>query len=170
MADTPPVPPSKIVPSPPAVHISTTYWKAGRVLHRIHPVEYASNAFNPGKKGNARFNPIKNAEGELIPTMYGGDSFDCAAMETVFHDVPFAAGFKPYAKNKLEGLAWSQLAPTADLLLADLSNVALRKLGVERNQLIDTERDTYPDSRRSAEQLHEQNDQLQGLCWISPPG
>jgi hypothetical protein len=67
MADTPPVPPSKIVPSPPAVlHISTTYWTAGRVLHRIHPVEYASNAFNPGKKGNARFTEVPSKPKTLL--------------------------------------------------------------------------------------------------------
>lgn len=30
--------------------------------------------------------------GASIPTLYGGTTFDCAAMETVFHDVPIAPG------------------------------------------------------------------------------
>jgi hypothetical protein len=38
-------------------------------------------------KGNARFSPIKDSDGASIPTLYGGTSFDCAVMETLFHDV-----------------------------------------------------------------------------------
>ncbi|MCY7316944.1 MAG: hypothetical protein LH480_15395 [Rubrivivax sp.] len=40
---------------------------------------------------------IVKAAGEPIPTLYGGTSFHRAAMETVFRDVPFAAGSKTYA-------------------------------------------------------------------------
>ena len=74
------------VPDPPAVlHITPATWKAGNALHRVHLDAYAAEAFNPGIKGNARFSPILNAAGKPIPTLYGGTSFNCAAMETVFH-------------------------------------------------------------------------------------
>ena len=157
------------VPDPPAVvHITPATWKAGAALHRVHLDVYAAEAFNPGIKGNARFSPIVNAAGKPIPTLYGGTSFDCAAMETVFHDVPFAPGLKTYAKHKLEGQLHSVLATTAELTLADLRNVALRKLGVERKQMIDTEKDTYGQTRKWAAAIHAQHGHIQGLCWTSP--
>jgi hypothetical protein len=156
------------VPDPPAVlHITPATWKAGAALHRVHLDLYAAEAFNPGIKGNARFSPIVNAAGKPIPTLYGGTSFNCAAMETVFHDVPFAPGLKTYAKHRLEGQLHSVLATTAALTLADLRNVPLRKLGVERKQLIDTEKDTYGQTRKWATAIHAQHAHIQGLCWTS---
>ena len=156
------------VPDPPAVlHITTATWKAGVALHRIHLDVYAAEAFNPGVKGNARFSPVVNAAGKPIPTLYGGTSFNCAAMETVFHDVPFAPGLKTFAKHKLEGQLHSVLVAAAALRLADLRNVPLRKLGVERKQLIDTEKDTYGQTRKWAAAIHAQNAHIQGLCWTS---
>jgi hypothetical protein len=117
--------------------------------------------------GNARFSPIKTTGGDPIPTLYGGTSFDCAAMETVFHDVAFTAGFKSHDKRKLERQVHSVLVPASELVLADLSNVALRKLGIQRGQLIDTEKDRYPDTRQWAVAIHAQCHDVQGLCWIS---
>ena len=144
-----------------------TTWPRGRAIHRIHLSRYAPTAFNPGLAGNARFSPIATANGQPIPTLYGGTSFDCAAMETVFHDVPFAAGFKSYDRRRLQGHLHSVLRPTADLLLVELSTIALRKLGVQRGQLIDTEKDRYPQTRAWAWAIHAQHTRAQGLCWIS---
>ena len=137
------------------------------VLHRIHKLDYGAVQFNPGLVGNARFSPIADADGSLIPTLYGGSSFACAAMESVFHDVPFTSGFKAYDKNKLGGHGHSQCIATRDLVLADLTSRALRKLGVERKQLIDTEKDQYPLTRQWAVAIHAAFPQVQGLCWIA---
>lgn len=157
-----------IVPQPPAVlNIKPVTWTAGTVLHRIHLDTYAANVFNPGLLGNARFSPIVNAAGKAIPTLYAGSSFDCAAMETVFHDVPFAPGLKTWAKRKLQGQRHSLLKTMVPLMLADLRNVPLRKLGVERKQLIDTEKDTYARTRLWAEAIHARHAHVQGLCWTS---
>lgn len=161
-------PPADTTPPPPAaLHVSTMTWPKGTTLHRVHQEKYAGDEFNPGVKGNARFSPIKNAKGEPIPTLYGGNTFECAAMETVFHDVPFAPGFKSYDKAKLADQVHAQLTPGADLVLADLRGKALRKLGVERKQLIDTEKDQYPATREWAEAIHAQCPDVQGLCWTS---
>jgi hypothetical protein len=142
-------------------------WPKGQAIHRIHPQIYGAIQFNPGSKGNARFSPIKNAKGLSIPTLYGGTTFDCAAMETIFHDVPFAKGLKTYDTRKLAGFVYSQAMPAGDLLLADLSNTALRKLGVTRRQLIDTEKDRYPQTRAWAEAFHARCPDIMGLCWVS---
>jgi hypothetical protein len=159
---------STAVPTPPApLHVSPTTWPQGWPIHRVHLARYAADGFNPGRKGDARFSPIVDASGAVIPTLYGGSTFDCAAMETVFHDVPFASGFKSFDQRKLVGQIHSVLLPAMDLVLADLSNVALRKLGVPRAQLIDTEKDCYPETRKWAEAIHARVAKIQGLCWTS---
>ena len=162
-------PPADTTPAPPAtLHVSTMTWPKGTTLHRVHLEKYAGDEFNPGVKGNGRFSPIKSARGEPVPTLYGGSTFDCAAaMETAFHDVPFASGFKSYDKAKLKDQVHSRLTPGTDLMLADQRGKALRKLGIERKQLIDTEKDQYPATREWAEAIHAQCPDIQGLCWIS---
>jgi hypothetical protein len=157
----------KAVPPPPILHLSRITWKKDQLIHRIHADKYAGNAFNPGLQGNARFSPIKDSRAIAIPTLYGGDTFECAAMETVFHDVPYAPGPKTYDKGKLAGQTYTQLSPAEDLVLADLGSKALRKLGVQRKQLIDTEKDQYPITRLWAEAIHAHHPEVQGLCWTS---
>ncbi|WP_260833964.1 RES family NAD+ phosphorylase [Sphingopyxis sp. P1IMeth2] len=142
-------------------------WPKTDIIHRVHPEAYDADVFNPGPRGNARFSPILDIRGKSIPTIYGGETFDCAAMETVYHDVPFAPGLKSVAKRKLRGHLYSQLASSSALTLADLRVTALRKLGVTRAQLIDTEKDRYPYTRSWAEAIHAQCADVQGLCWVS---
>jgi hypothetical protein len=159
--------PGKAVAPPAQLHLSRVTWERDRIIHRIHHEQYAGDAFNPGTSGNARFSPIKDCKGDSIPTLYGGDSFECVAMETVFHDVPYVPGMKMYDKAKLAGQMHTCLKAADDLTLADLRSKALRKLGVQRNQLIDTEKDQYPTTRQWAEAIHAQHQDIQGMCWTS---
>ncbi|ERK12913.1 hypothetical protein L581_3044 [Serratia fonticola AU-AP2C] len=136
-------------------------------MHRIHQDIYQGDQFNPGVKGNARFSPITDAKGAAIPTLYAAYTFDAALMESVFHDVSHAPGYKHYDKNKLNQQVHSTVKVSQNLVLADLSSVALRKLGVQRKQLIDTEKDQYPNTREWAKAIHRQHPDIQGLSWIS---
>jgi hypothetical protein len=155
-------------PLPPAtLHITSWTLHSKQVLHRVHQERYTGEQFNPGLKGNARFSPIRNAKGAAIPTLYAAVTFDAAAMETAFHDVSHVPGFKHYNKRKLEGQVHSELKVKRDLTLVDLGSVALRKLGVPRKLLIDTEKDQYPATRLWAEAVHAQHPRIQGLSWIS---
>jgi hypothetical protein len=159
---------SSVTPVPPAMlHITFYTLARGTVLHRVHLSKYAAEQFNPGLQGNARFSPIRTDEGQPIPTLYGGTTMDCALMETVFHDVPHTAGFKSFDKGKLIDQVHSRLEVSQPLQLVDLANVPLRKLGVRRKQLIDTEKDQYPATRKWAKAIHHQCPQAQGLSWIS---
>ena len=88
-------------------------------------------------------------------------------METVFHDVPHTAGFKSFDKDKLLEQLHSMLQIRQVLQLADLASVPLRKLGVTRKQLIDTEKDQYPFTRKWAALIYRQCPQVQGLSWVS---
>lgn len=157
-----------LTPAPPAkLHITPWVLSSEKTLHRIHQDVYKADQFNPGLKGNARFSPIRDAKGDPIPTIYAAATFDAAAMESVFHDVPHVPGFKQFDKRKLEDQVHSTVRVVIDLRLADLGSVALRKLGVRRKQLIDTEKDRYPATRQWAEAIHAQHADIQGLSWIS---
>lgn len=155
-----PVPPSQLK----VTFISVA---SGELLHRVHQNKYQADQFNPGINGNARFSPIQDDEGKSIPTLYGGTTMACALMETVFHDVPHTAGFKIFDKGKLVEQMHSALRVERALQLVDLASVPLRKLGVTRKQLIDTEKDQYPATRKWAEAIHHQCPQAQGLSWVS---
>ena len=155
-------------PVPPAtLHVTPWTLSSRQVLHRVHSDQYQADEFNPGKKGNARFSPVRDARGKPIPTIYAAATFDAAVMESVFHDVSHAPGYKQYAKEKLEGQLHSEVQVKRDLKLADLGSVPLRKLGVQRKQLIDTEKDQYPGTRQWAEAIHAQHPDIQGLSWVS---
>lgn len=157
-----------VTPVPPAtLHVTLTELRLGQVLHRVHLEQYCADKFNPGVQGNARFSPIRDDQGLPIPTLYGGTTMDCALMETVFHDVPHTAGFKSFDKGKLIRQVHSIVEVTQSLQLADLASVPLRKLGITRKQLIDTEKNQYPATRQWAEAIHRQCLRVQGLSWVS---
>ena len=154
-------------PATTPLYLTTCKLPAGTSLHRIHQNIYGAIQFNPGVKGNARFSPIATPAGKAIPTLYAGDTFDCATMESIFHDVPYAPGLKTLAKSKLTDQVYSEVMTLAELMLIDLRTMALRKLGMQRRDLIDTEKDRYPATRAVAAQIHYQQRNAQGLLWTS---
>lgn len=149
------------------LHLTLVTVPAGTILHRFHHSAFAPTLFNPTGTGNARFSPIKDEAGQVIPTLYAGTSFDCAAMETVFHDVPYTPGYKLYAKAKLQGHLHSVIQTGKPLNLVDLTTKSLRRLGIARADLIDTERDHYSFTRGWAEAIHAFAPHAQGLRWVS---
>jgi len=147
--------------------LTTTSLPKSSVLHRIHRNKYGAVQFNSTSYGNARFSPIKDQTGDIISTIYCGSTKDCAMMETIFHDVPYSTGFKSYDSTKLKNQLYSQIQLTHSLKLISLENKSLRKMGINRTQLIDTEKDHYPQTRKWAEALHSQCPEAQGLKWVS---
>lgn len=118
-------------------------------------------------RGNARFSPIQDGQGQAVPTLHGGTTMACVLMETVFHNVPHTAGLKSFEKAKLAAQVYSIVQLAIPLQLADLASVPLRKLDVTHKQLIDTEKDQYPGIRQWADEIHRQCPQAQGLSWVS---
>lgn len=159
--------PGIIVPAPPArMDIKTVTWGTEQVMHRIHEDRYEADAFNPGK-GWARVSPIKDGDGEQIPTLYAGTTFECAVMETFFHNVPFEPGLKPVPKKDAVNRVHSQLTCKTPLKLADLTSIGLRKIGVKKLFLIETDGDQYINTQKWAEAIHVQHTDVQGLFWTS---
>ena len=154
---------SPIVPS----KIKLTAWGSGKTMYRVHDAIYAVDQFNPSPKGNARFSPILDPSGQVIPTLYAATTPRGALMESVFRDVPYRTGFKHVDAKGLEGRVCSTLHFRTDFQLLDLSKVALRGLGIPPRQLIDTTKAHYPATRNWAEQVYAAHPQVQGFIWSS---
>jgi hypothetical protein len=143
-------------------------WGKGETIFRVHPDAYGGAKFNSSATGNARFSPLVNAAAAVIPTIYAGTTLDCALMETVFHDVPFAAGPKNWSKaTHVAGNVYSRLALSRNLALIDLSAIPLRKLGISRKDLIECDGSQYPKTRAWGLGSHDQNLGAEGLTWTS---
>ena len=61
----------------------------------------------------------------------------------------------------------STLQNTRNLRLVDLTQNGLRRLGLKRNQLLESEHDSYVQTAHWAEALHNINDEVDGMIWVS---
>ncbi|HEX8262709.1 MAG TPA: RES family NAD+ phosphorylase [Allosphingosinicella sp.] len=140
---------------------------AGVELHRIHAAERPANGFNPGKGGPTRFAPLVRPDNTPIPTAYAAEDYECAAHETIFHEIPYHAARKSIAISKIGALSHSVVRTRRELVLAALFEPDLNSWGLTRGKLIDTSADDYPDSARWALALHERWADIDGLVWTS---
>lgn len=158
------------IAQPPKGALRTTLiqWGAGQTLYRVHSSLYQPKQFNGSTQGNARFSPLLDSSGTVIPTLYAGTTLECALMETVFHDVPFHAGFKVLLKaSHVEGQVSSAIRAPRPLYLVDLTSIALKKLGLRRGDLIDTEASEYSTTREWAARFYTDHPDAEGLLWTS---
>ena len=89
--------------------IKLTTWGSGQTMYRVHDAIYAVDQFNPSPKGNARFSPILDPSGKVIPTLYAATTPRGALMESVFRDIPYRTGFKHVDARRLAGRVCSTL-------------------------------------------------------------
>jgi hypothetical protein len=148
-------------------HLNTVTLRAGHSLERVHPDTYGPAEFNDTGAGDARFSPIRDGHGSVIPTAYAADSYEGALMETAFHDVPSGPPPKIVRKKKLEALVRSTLRANDSLLLADLSSVGLKTTNATKAALIESSAADYPRTRSFAEAVHARHRTVQGLRWVS---
>lgn len=139
----------------------------GRQFHRIHAGNYTATAFNGTANGNARFSPIRNLAGEIIPTIYGADSLEGAAMETIFRDIGFLATDRFIDMSKFNGHQHSLLTVEKPLKMVDLNSKALAALRLTRRDLIDTDGSRYGYTQKWAEAIHAIAPDAQGMIWVS---
>ena len=158
--------PTGIVPKPPtAFPTHVTDLAVGAILWRIHAESLAGDTFNPGF-GFSRFAPIGPMR-KRVPTAYAAEEFEAAVYETIFHDLDPAQHFKTYPLSKLADVRCSVLRVAAPLVLRSFLAPDLMKLGVARNQLIDTLSREFPDTRRWSAALHRKDTVTEGMVWES---
>lgn len=141
--------------------------EAGGLWWRIHHRKHASLQFNLSRLGNARFSPIFDAAGNVIPTIYVAREIRSALMETVLHDAPSPAHGFIYLAPVPEQRVLVQLTNKSPLNLANLQTLGLRRVGVKRVDLIDSDKPSYTATRAFAEALHAARPDVQGLSWHS---
>ena len=141
--------------------------KAGATLIRVHGPDFEGNTFNPCKGGLTRFAPLTLVSGDCLPTLYAADDYESALFETVFHDLAFDARPAYVALPKLTSRAYSRMVTTKDLLLANLREADLNRIGLTRASLIDTLATQYAKTGRWAEGFHRGNPDIAGLAWTS---
>ena len=139
-----------------------------QAIWRVHPAQYRPAQFRSGPDGDARFSPIRSGDGRVIPTWYGSRTLSCAMMETILHDVPAPPeGYILDVERLREAdLRVSRVRCQRALTMVDLSSKGLKRIGLQRRDLIDTPVEDYPRTREWAVRLHAQTS-AHGLLWIS---
>jgi hypothetical protein len=155
-----------VVPNP-FPEFNTTTLRKGVSLIRVHDPGYPGNSFNPCKGGLTRFAPLALPSGACLPTLYAADDYESALFETVFHDIAFDARPAYVALPKLTSRTCSRLVITRDLVLANLREADLNKIGLTRASLVDTLAAQYTKTGRWAEGFHRGNPDIAGLVWTS---
>ena len=148
--------------------------KAGTELHRVHLDAFGSTEFNGTDKGNARFSPIRDASGAIIPTIYAAQSFECAACEIILR----CPDVSPRNRTKVAPPeivypgdyrlhTHSHVRTKRDLNLVSITTTGQRKIGVNSNALLAGPRSTYSITRGWAEKIHARCSSAQGLYYTS---
>ena len=157
---------------------------AGTTLTRFRSVAvppaipHPPNSFNPnlGKDwaidtDGARFNPFPDNAGDNVPTIYLATTYEAAALESVFHQVPHVQT-PEIMRSQVETWEYYELQTMRDLRVVLLTNPQLRQLKVPRrkeslreDELIHSPASQYPAARTWAKLLHDNIPGLEGLAW-----
>jgi RES domain len=165
------IPAPATVPNPPPtgeLDPLTIMWRAGREFFRCFDDHWGVRDFYSGDDGPpGRFHPFTPAGRKAaVKVLYGAGTLGGALSETVFHDVPIR-GAKHVEYGRLRHRLLMAVAPKRDLKLVDLTSDGLSRLGLSRNELIDSDVRTYPDTAKWARALHDNDDTIDGLLWVS---
>lgn len=152
----------------------------GSVLFRFHKdtARYPANSFNPNAdkridivEHGSRFNPFPGAPCINVPTLYAADTFQSAALESVFHQVEHKPS-APFPAARLGEWCYSRLLTRRKLVVFNLINPTLRSLlvperhsSILESELIHSLPDQYPNTRTWARYLHDSLLLLDGLAW-----
>jgi hypothetical protein len=136
---------------------------------RVHDAAHSPLSFNPNPAGNARFSPFQRPDGSTVASLYAGDSVKAALMETVFHEVPVPSSKAILAEHAISARRWfiTSIRATRPLALVDLTSPGLRRIGLSRSDLIDTNATGYPATRNFARDLYMHFPDAQGIRWVS---
>jgi hypothetical protein len=104
--------------------------------------------------GDTRFAPIVTESGTTVHTCYVASTPEAAFMESVLHDVPFSVPLSPPGMFDVASLAFYhlvQLRLPASLQYVSFHTPFLPRLGITREQLIDSLPACYGQTRRWAQ-------------------
>ena len=142
----------------------------GTVVHRFCSLARAPNAFNPCKGEPTRFAPLylQTPAGRVcIPTLYIGETYEAAAFETVFRNLPPKPLRRQVFDIDLVGRGHARLLVNRDLILGPFFHQSLARIGQTRQSMIDTDATCYGETVQWAAATHRSFPTLDGLVWTS---
>ena len=161
---------------PPAAHLPTVREVAPAEWYRVHEYDSATGhfdatSFNDSGLGNARFSPLRRADGSVIPTLYAAQAARTAIAEILFHDAPYPSTGWTFDWSAHDDPTKSRthlsVVATPALRLASLTTFGLQAAGLEVQDLLSGNSGVYPVTRQWALWFYERMPGIQGLYWMS---
>lgn len=138
---------------------------SGTRFQRVHQQHRGAAEFNRSGLGSSRFAPLPDAG-----HVYLAASQTAALLETVFHDVMPGTPRIIYVGIDLFGWQLTEVRLERDVAVLDLRDQQLRRLGLERGQIVATTPAHYPCTRQWAVALAERRPggvAATGMLWNS---
>jgi hypothetical protein len=142
----------------------------GTVVDRFCALDRPPNAFNPCRGESTRFAPlyIATAVGRTcVPTLYIGETYEAAAFETVFRNLPPKPLRRQVFESDLAGRGHARLLVNRDLALGPFFHQNLGRIGQTRQSMIDTDATCYGETVLWAAAVHQSLPHIDGLVWTS---
>ena len=142
----------------------------GTVVHCFYALDRAPNAFNPCRGEPTRFAPLyvtTPAGRSCVPTLYVGETYEAAAFETVFRNLPPKPMRRQVFEIDLARRGHARLLVNRDLILGPFFHQNLARIGQTRQSMIDTDATYYRETVLWAAAVHESFPHLDGLIWTS---
>jgi hypothetical protein len=101
--------------------------------------------------------------------LYAADAIDGALMETVFHEAatPSAGAYLRRSEIAAKGPIVSEIRTILELQVIDPTSTGLRRVGLAKPQVIDTDAAAYPATRALGQHLYMACPAACGLQWMS---
>ncbi|MEZ5229081.1 MAG: RES family NAD+ phosphorylase [Acidimicrobiales bacterium] len=142
---------------------------AGEIWHNVGSVEH-DDIFNSSGKGNGRFSPLRSGgNGEPLPHLYLARYPIGALLETVLHGFT-AANREVVAGRDLVGRTLRSVELPERLLVADLRDQELERLGIDRRSLVSSSSEHYRCTQEWAYRIRSLKPggrSLAGIVWNS---
>lgn len=142
----------------------------GTIVHRFCALARSSNTFNPCRGEPTRFAPLyvaTSAGRSCVPTLYIGETYEAAAFETVFRNLPPKPLRRQVFEIDLAGRGHARLLMNRDLILGPFFHQNLARIGQTRQSMIDTDATFYGETVQWAAAAHQSFPTLDGLVWTS---
>lgn len=150
-------------------------WRPTEPLWRVYSQSFGAAGFNAIAKGYARFSPLTRADSSVVPTLYAGTTLDVALMEIVLRDVPTpSVGYQLMLPERgVEPRRVTELVLSQPLRMVDFSAIGLRRIGLDRSDVIDCNSSNYPATQALGSWVHANTASADpahtahGIAWTS---
>jgi hypothetical protein len=141
-------------------------WPVEARLWHAHGASWAPPNFNPTET-SARFRPVRDRGGAIVPTLYAGEDLETAIAESALHDVSVALRPCGIPFAAVARYAVVELATARPLRLARLQGPGLGRYSLLPPQLTHTTARDYPQTAAWAKRLHDHAGNVDGIAWTS---